>query len=317
MSNNKLKNITKVKKSLSSFLLKYWYVLVVFVVLVVFPARALAATPTLSVSPSIVYLDLSTDLPQTTLTYTNHSQESIQLSFSASDVVELEDGYQLSFLNPKSAQNFQYRLSSWISFGQNSLILSPGQSGSVIVSIAKDKLSPGGHYGSILASIQQKNGSGAVSVQAVLSSLIFVRSHTGVENEAGHITSFNLSQQWWDFPSMGVLRFNNTGDVELVPYGLIQILDSQNHLVAKGIVNETSAMTLPETLRRYDIPLTSLSSFLFPGWYHATLSLHFGKSNEKATQTLVFFTQGSIPLTTICIVFLILGSLYLYWKRPR
>src|SRR5690242_7882292 len=60
---------------------------------------------TVTVSPSIVHLDLQTDSPETTLYYKNNGDETISLSFNASDVTELEDGYKLSFLEPKNAQN--------------------------------------------------------------------------------------------------------------------------------------------------------------------------------------------------------------------
>ncbi len=274
------------------------------------------AADTLSVSPSLLQLDLATDKPEAQVFYTNHTTHTIELSFSASDVTALEDGYKLSFLDPKTAQNYNYRLSSWISFGQKTLLLNPGETNSITVFINQNELTPGGHYGSILAEINQKDTTGqAIQVRGVLSSLVFVRTNTGKEIEAGNIHAFDVTRDFFDFPNSFFFRLQNTGDTDLTPYGLLQVYDMWGNQVSKGIVNDASAPTLPESIRRYDVPVKT-SRFLFPGIYHANLSIHFGKKNIKEYANVSFFSQGSIPLIPLGIGIVILGII-VYKKRAK
>lgn len=266
-------------------------------------SQAYAQTNAVSVSPSLLHLDLQTDEPQATLYYKNTSKETVELTLSASDVTELEDGYKLSFLEQKDAKNYKYSLSSWIDFDKKTLIVNPGETSTVTVFIKKDRLNPGGHYGAVLAQISNKNPSGNVAINSSLSSLIFVRTNTGKEKEEGKIEKFAPIREWLDFPDSFVLRFNNTGDVDVVPYGLITIKDIFGRIVAKGIVNEGSLATLPESIRRYDVQILKQENFLIPGIYKAELTGHFGKKNKQFKAAAAFFSQGSIPLLPLVVIF--------------
>lgn len=283
-----------------------------------FPAPTFAqkaSAPQLLVTPSIVRLDLATDKPQTNITYKNLTDSPLELSFSAQDFTDLNEGYQISFLSPKDANNYAYSLSSWIHFSSTTLLVDPHESGSVTVYIDSAKLSPGGHYTSILAHIQSSS-IGQIGIQGTVGSLLFVRTHTGKENESASLASFESVRNFWDFPHTMTFRFINTGDTDLTPYGLIQIMDSNNIVVAKGIINQTSAPTLPKNIRRYYVSLRNLQPFFMPGIYKATIFTHFGQSNQKITQSFTFFSQGSIPLIPITII-LLLVIFFWFWKRKK
>lgn len=285
---------------------------IVFVLLLMLPficfstvTKAHAQTTGITVHPSIVQLDLANDQPQTTLTYTNNTSQSILLTFSTSDVTELNDNYQLSFLDKKDAHNFKYGLSSWISFDSSSLLLNPHATGKLTVFITKDELSPGGHYGSILAEVQQANGSGNVSLKTIIATLIFVRANTGKEYEKANITTFAPEQTFFNFPQNFLLRFTNSGDTFLIPYGKVDIYDAFGQLIGRGTLNTGSLIVLPETLRRLEIPVSHFGGIVWPGMYHANLSLHFGKMNQQLTATTTFFTFGSFPIIFIGILLII------------
>lgn len=298
--------------------MKYFFSLLAVASLFLLAPVCFAQEQTLSVTPSIVRLDLSTDQPQAEIFYTNNSRNVVELSFEAQDFTQLEDGYKLSFLDQKNAQNYKYRLSSWVYFSSQNLILNPGEKESVTVFINKDRLTPGGHYSTILAHIATKqNNAGTITLQSTLASLLFVRTNSGVENEDGTLPTFTVIQDsiFLPFPSSVFFRLNNQGDVDIVPYGLIQIKDSHGQIVAKGIVNENSLSTLPESIRRYDTPIKTLVPFVFPGWYSATLSLHYGKSNKRLSSTTTFFTEGTIPFGEILLTGGILFLFGWYIKR--
>ncbi len=279
-----------------------------------FPANA-QQTPTVSVVPSIIQLDLATDKPQANVLYRNNSSQTVEITLSASDFTELEDGYKISYLNKKDAQNYKYSLSSWIDFSSRNIVIEPFQTVSVIVFVSPDKLSPGGHYGTILAQIEtQKDASKNVQIQGILSSLLFVRTHTGKEIEKGNIQTFSPLRNMFDFPESMILRFNNSGDTTLTPYGLITVTDMFGNYVTKGILNIDSSLTLPETIRRYEVPLRP-TAFLLPQVYTATITLQYGKSKTVITQKSIFFSQGSIPLISILIV--LIGAIAVIFIRVK
>lgn len=263
--------------------------------------RAYAQTPTsITVVPSINQLDLATDKPQEELFYTNNTDQVVTLTFSAQDFTQLEDNSPLSFLNNNNDQNYKYSLSSWLSFNNTNLLILPHQTGSVTVFVNADKLSPGGHYASILAKIEtDKDASKNLQVQGILSSLLFVRTHTGHEVDEGDIQTFSLIRSFIEFPQTMLVRFDNSGDTVLAPFGLVQVFNSSGSLMTKGIINEDSLLTLPETIHRYTVPLRKPYTFLLPGWYTAQISLHFGKGNIVKKQTIHFFSEGSIPLVPL------------------
>lgn len=293
--------------------------LLIFLIGLLVPGVCLAqSNPTggISVTPSIVHIDLSVDPAEYTLTYTNNFNSDVVLKLSAKDFTALEDSYQLEFLNQNQDQNYKYGLSSWISFENPYLDLSPHETSTVKVFIDKQKITRGGHYASILAEVTQPQTTKDIGVQAVISSLLFVRASTGQEIEEGKIFSFDPLRDGIDFPDSFLLRFENSGNVHVIPYGLLQIYDPLGNLVGKGIVNEDSLDALPESIRNYTIKVKSPTSLLLPGEYTAKLYLHFGKTGRKLQTSIKFFSQGSFNLLQIGVgIILIIIAIFIYRKR--
>lgn len=263
-----------------------------FKLLTISPAYAQSSKNTVSVTPQLTQLDLSTDEPETLLYYKNTSSTPIELSLSVEDVKELEDRNPVGILDPKEALNYKYSLSSWVTLERQTLLLNPGEERSVKVSIAKEKLSPGGHYGTILAELTQNTGKDKVKIKGVLSSLLFVRAGAGNEIEDAKVSFIAPNQIGITFPSIYSFRFQNTGNVELIPYGILEVRNQNNTLVARGIVNEESALTLPEAIRTYTITAKQTQAIILPGKYTATLSLHYGKGNKTVVIKKEFTTLG-------------------------
>lgn len=281
------------------------------------PSPTFAQTPTntLTVAPSIIRLDLATDKPEAELSYTNTSKQTIELTLSASDFTELEHGYKPAFLDEKNAENYKYSLSSWISFDKQTLVIEPNGTETVTVFINQERLTPGGHYGSILAQITNQDTTEAVQVQGALSSLLFVRTATGKEHEAGKIATFAPEKTLFAFPQSFVFRFQNTGDTDVIPYGIVQVHDMFGRVIAKGILNEGSLIALPESIRRFAIGIKP-QGFLLPSIYTAEFTGHFGKSNQKMETKLSFFSEGSIPLIPTSIG-IIIAALWISFRRKK
>ncbi len=269
----------------------------------------------ITVSPSIAHIDLATDPAEYTLTYTNNTGANINLLLSVQDFSELEGTYQVNFLNQKDAANYKYSLSSWISFENNNLQLNPGEKKSVKIFIDKDRITKGGHYASILAEIQQPENKHAINVKPALSALLFVRASTGKEIEEGKISDFKPLRDGIEYPDAYIVMFENRGNVHVIPYGLIQIYDPLGSLVAKGSFNTYSLDALPESIRRYDTKVTTYQKILLPGIYTARIDLHFGKTNQKLSKTVKFFSQGALDFGKIGIGLVIIVILLFYLKK--
>jgi hypothetical protein len=271
-----------------------------------------------SVSPSIAHIDLATDPAEYILAYTNNFDSDITLSLSAKDFTELEDSYKLEFLSQNQAENYKYSLSSWISFENANLQLNPHETKSVKIFIDKDRITKGGHYASILAEIVQNPNQKDISIKAVISSLLFVRASTGKEIENGKISSLEPLRDNFDYPDKFLLRFQNNGNVHVIPYGLLEIYDPLGSLVAKGILNEDSLDALPESIRSYTIKTNTVEKILLPGFYKVVLNVHYGKINQKVSQSITFFSQGSFDFIKIAAgIILVLIVLLILRKRKK
>lgn len=250
----------------------------------------------ITITPSIARIDLAEDAPEVTLYYHNNTALPVELSFKAQDFTALEEGWKPKFLEEKDAANYQYALSSWITFEKQQLALNPNERGTVRVFINHERLTPGGHYATILAELVQKDDIGQVKLKGILSSLLFVRTSTGLEVEKAEIAAFKALISRFSWPNAMLLRFHNTGNVDVVPHGLITLSDSFGKEVGKGIVNEDSLITLPESIRRYDVPVKTNRNVLLPGKYTATVNIQFGKSSQQLTTQTTFYSLGSLSL---------------------
>jgi len=293
------------------FMKKLFLGLLLFIGFMAF-ASVSFAEQNIQVTPQLTQIDLANDAPEAIIYYTNNTSSALELKLSVHDVAELEERNPVGFLDPKNAQNYKYSLSSWVYLDKQTLLLAPGEKRQVKASITKEKLSPGGHYGSILAEIVQTTEKKKVQVKAILASLLFVRAHTGFEIEEAKIAFFGLEQNFFQFPKKAIFRFQNTGNVDLAPYGTVEITDSNNKVVGKGIVNEDSLITLPESIRKYTLAIKPLQSFISPGTYTAVIKLRYGKANKTIETKTQIFTEGSIDIKiTIAglIALLVAGSI--------
>lgn len=282
-------------------------------------SSSLAQTPIpkgVTVFPSIAHIDLAIDPSEYDLTYVNNTNYDIEIKLSSKDFTDLEYGHRINYLEEKDAANYQYSLSSWLSFENNTLQLSPQEKKSVKIFIDKERITKGGHYASILAEIVTPNSEKQVDVKGILSSLLFVRASTGQELESGKINGFFANRSRLGFPKDFTLRFENNGNVFVTPYGLVEIFNSNGKLVAKGILNEDSGETLPESIRNYTIPVKKLdTNILIPGKYTAKLSMHFGKTNQKLSSEVKFYSQGSFDILKITLILISGIMLFILFKR--
>jgi hypothetical protein len=287
--------------------------------------QAAAADPRgIAVSPAYQQISLGVNDPGVdfTLQLTNYTAVGQSFTLSTADFGSLNEQGGVAFLG-QSAQSVtdRYRLSSWMKLEKDQLFLAPGQSGEVRVTVTnRDALAPGGHYGAVLATAQTEGqaGQSQVGVKQVVSSLVLL------SKQGGGLYDLRLDWQHgnghiWQLPTEIEHRFQNTGNVHVVPRGLVEVRDPVGRLVERGALNENSGFILPESFRRYPTALTRIGTAMLPGRYEVKTTYRYdGLQSTKTLVTHVWYA-GQLAVWLIMLVTLAaIGLLgWWLWRRRR
>ena len=298
------------------------------------PAAVLAATP-----PSITGSGQALQIAPPLIEVSGNPGQSITAKLYLTDIssVNLVVTNQINDFKAKgntgvpdilfnSSPNDPYSLIGFIS-PLPTLILKPQQVKilNVTINIPKDA-SPGGHYGVIrfTGTPASLTGSSGVSLSASLGALVLltVNGHL-VENLK--TSSFNITQNGGKpstfFQSIP-LTFNelltNTGNVHVIPTGIITLKDMFNHTVISMNINEEQGNILPASSRQFSQTLNSVdftNKRLF-GRYSATFNVTYGAPKKTLTDSITFWVIP-IDLILIWIVVLIGGFFLIRWLLKR
>ena len=276
------------------------------------------------VSP--IYENVSIGEHQPTAHYvvslTNTTDKDQAFKLSTIDFGSLNESGGVAFLGTSSSSFAKkYGLSKWMKLDDNTVDVAAGKSVSLGVSIVNsDSLTSGGHYGAILATAltvpTDKAAQPRVGVFEVLSSLILL-----IKQGNTQITMDLVSQEqnggWWKMPSVVTDRFKATGNVHVVPRGLVEVKDPLGRLVSRGSMNVNSNIILPGNARKYDTPLMKLAAVRWPGVYSVISTYRVDGSTTTTTFSTVFWYLG--PVGLLCLLVLLLGAAggLWWWLRWR
>jgi len=213
----------------------------------------------LEVSPAVAEMVLTKPEETKTLeiTFSNKSEEFLDLQLSISDFREKDLTAQVEFL-PNSS-SYEYSLVSFLSLSHNYLVLEPNGKQKIKVTVKnRDDLSPGGHYAAVIAKIageKNKKQEGTI-ISPSVSALILLRKVGGEK--------FNLSLKEVDwpkalfvshYPQKVNLLFQNEGNIHIIPYGVAEIKDVLGRTIYKGVINFSSAYVFPSSRRFIEIEM--------------------------------------------------------------
>jgi hypothetical protein len=122
-----------------------------------------------------------------------------------------------------------YMLASWIHLERTQITLEPGQRIEIpyIISVPS-YAEAGGHYAAIFWSTQPPNVEGSgVAIASKIGSLVLLRVQ-GEIIEQGRLLDFSLKEEKKFYAHLPIdfnIRFENTGNVHLKPFGMIEISD--------------------------------------------------------------------------------------------
>jgi hypothetical protein len=255
------------------------------------------------------------------LSVTNNEATTQTLELSAADFNTLNDTGGLLFVgaNPTALQK-KYGLAKWISLPEKQLSLAPGQTASIDAKILNlPDLTSGGHYGAIMISAggQNQNASNRVSLHPVASSLLFV-TKTGGDTHKLSLSDVTINHSLFHLPGSVTLRFHNDGNTHLIPRGTVTLTNSKGKLISKGIINDNSGIILPETFRKYFVPLQSVSHTGFPGRYTIKVDFRFDGIDQfrEFKKSFLFIPAGTI-IASVLIIAIIVFAVIKSWRHRR
>ncbi len=185
-------------------------------------------------------------------------------------------------------------MSGWIILPPGDITVPPDQSYEIPFSImVPPNADPGGHYGAIMVGTlppDNVGGSGA-SVGTMLSSLIFLRV-PGEVIEEGLIRDFYAAKDVVPSPLQSfVLRFENKGNVHLVPQGQIVITNMWGKTRGTINVNAKSSFgnVLPGSTRKFAFEWKGEESIFDIGRYKVEAVLSYGDQNKQSAVRITHF----------------------------
>jgi hypothetical protein len=211
----------------------------------------------------------------------NNNDVPITVDLSVVDFGSMNESGGVAFLSSSVGER-KYALASWISLEKNSISIEPNENQKIkLTVINKDSLLPGGHYGAILATVRvdSKEGGDKVNLAQSMATLMYVLK-TGGEKYGLMFRNMETKNDWWLTSSQIKLRFENNGNVHVVPRGIVEVKNGNNLLVAKGVINEGSAKILPETFRVLPVLVRPLVWWQWPGIYTIEVYYRYDGKDE-------------------------------------
>lgn len=223
----------------------------------------LSATPQVNaesgirIDPAFQEVILTSDIREATVSASiyNLSGQTLDLEIFALDFVQHPELGGIELL--QRAQS-QYQLSPYVSLNQKALSIPPGEAASMSATIANtSQLSPGGHYGALVARVRPAETGQLQQVLPAVSSLVLLKK-IGGERYQLSLQSLEWGSSlpiFFGIPNSVSMQFHNTGNVHVIPRGVIMVKDVWGRQIQRGTVNTSSAFILPESRRTLIVPL--------------------------------------------------------------
>jgi len=258
----------------------------VYFLLTAFFILAIPQTPTAkAVSLSPLTFELSAnpgDTVSNILKVTNTDPNPVNIVVDVEDFAAVGEEGQVTLL--PGEDNSTYSLASWVTVSPSLLSIPAHDSATVEFTVnVPFGAEPGGHYGSVLATVSTAPTPGAVTVAQKIGSLLLMNVAGDVE-ERLHIAEFSV-EPFSEYGPVTILsRFENTGTVHLKPRGFILIKNMFGREVEKLDLPQKNV--LPKSIRRIEVPWGSKLMF---GRYEAILTAIYGSTNQPLSSVTTFW----------------------------
>lgn len=184
----------------------------------------------------------------------------------------------------KEGENTSYSLAKWVTLFPEIFTI-PAKSSQMVefmVRLPADA-EPGGHYGSVLATISGSSSGDGVGINMKVGSLLLLDVAGEVSENLG-VSDFEALAFSEYGPENLTARFTNDGSVHLKPRGFVLVKNMFGTEVAK--IDLPQLNVLPQSTRKVEIPLELDNQF---GRYEATLAAIYGAANEPLSAVTVYW----------------------------
>ena len=294
------------KKIRSKILLRYWYILVVLVVLVVFPKKALASSSSLEIYPPIIQIKaIAPVILKTPIIIKNPGEQTevftISLKpFTQSDEQNGQVRYlkdkEFDFADPLMLQRIKV-LEDDIEISQVELAPKQQKQLKITIDIPEGEIASDYYFSLLFTSTppttdELKNKSNILTAVATNILLTIGKEEKAQVKIEEFETSFFKDSGQIDFK----LKAANTGGQFISTRGYILITNIFGQTV--GRVDLAPVNILANTSR---ITAAAWKENLFMGFYTATLSLQFGE-NETEIKTVTHFIGAPVQILVIALI---------------
>lgn len=201
-----------------------------------------------------------------------------------------------------------HSLAGWIDITDGPIFVPRGQSTRIPFFItAPENAEPGGHYASVLIGTRPPDGTGSeVKVSSMISALLFARVSGDIVEE-GRIREFSTEKTLYETPEAHfTLRFENTGNVHVLPRGSIIIYNMWGKERGRIDVNRDANFgnVFPGATRNFAFDWSAENNFYDIGRYKAIATLSFGAGERQSDyQEVTFWVIPIKPLLWVVTIF--------------
>lgn len=185
----------------------------------------------------------------------------------------------------------------------------------------------GGYFGAVRFAPTNPDGGGQVNLNASVASIMLVTVPGNVVERLA-LTEFEIQQGGksagnFENPNdlQATFRFHNSGGLQLGPFGKVSVKQGDKVVYAADFNNKDQRdMILPDSARRWDVPLKNIGSF---GEYTVVATFSYGTKNETIEvkksfwvipKIVIFATIGAV-LGLIALIAAIWWFLRSYKRR--
>ncbi len=251
------------------------------------------------------------------LELTNNSPTLQEIDLSSHDFGSLNDTGGVLLEGSHSSYSQHYGLTSWLTLEADTVVLNPGESRQVLVSVNnRPDLQPGGHYGAVVATVKSLDDTSGnhVVVNQQLLSLVLVDKQGGDHFDL-KLAGVEQNGNWLHLPDDIKLHFGNPGNVHVTPRGRVLLKNPAGATIAQGIINSESAYILPASFRDLYVKLSPVGQTLpLPGVYHIEVDYRYDGLSVSAAKT---YAVHFINLKLYAVIAIGIVGVIVFVKRRR
>lgn len=236
----------------------------------------------------------------------NKGTETLPISVRVEDFTASGEEGQIAIVKEDPA----YSLTSWAKIDPQSFMLKPNEEQEVTATLTVPATAAGGRYGSFVFAVSGPGPRGGeASVTQEIASLFLVKV-AGPVNESLSLLEMKAPSFSESGPIPFSLKFQNTGNIHVKTYGLINVVNMFGRKVADVVVTGTNVFPGATRIIKADLD----KRFLI-GSYTATAIMYYGTTkNQTLTLATSFFV---FPVRIVAVLIIVLFLLYLMRKRLK